>query len=102
MHTQTQDHYNLVHHVPVEAGGRGKAGEIHFMDDGAEFAKMVERERQPETAREGERESKREIDRERQRKRERERERKRGLEMAGRGGRDGEIEAERRQREIER
>ena len=38
--------------MPVEAGGRGKAGEIHFMDDGAEFAKMVERERERERERE--------------------------------------------------
>ncbi len=51
-HAHTQDHYNIVHHVPVEAGGRGKAGEIHFMDDGAEFAKMVERERERKRERE--------------------------------------------------
>ena len=49
--------------MPVEAGGRGKAGEIHFMDDGAEFAKMVERERQRQRQRE------RDIERERERER---------------------------------
>jgi len=49
--------------VPVEAGGRGKAGEIHFMDDGAEFAKMVERERQRHRERERGRARKREKER---------------------------------------
>mmetsp|Transcript_2813 Transcript_2813/g.4579 ORF Transcript_2813/g.4579 Transcript_2813/m.4579 type:complete len:154 (+) Transcript_2813:45-506(+) len=37
-----KDHYNLVHHIPKEKGGRGPAAAIHFMDDGSEFEKMVE------------------------------------------------------------
>lgn len=36
-HTQ-QDHYNLVH---MKDTGRGAAAEIHYMDDGNEFQKMV-------------------------------------------------------------
>ena len=37
-HAHAQDHYNLVH---MKDSGRGAAAEIHYMDDGAEFAKMV-------------------------------------------------------------
>lgn len=33
-----KDHYNLVH---MKDSGRGAASEIHYMDDGVEFAKMV-------------------------------------------------------------
>jgi len=34
-----KDHYNLVH---MKESGRGAAAELHYIDDGAEFAKMVE------------------------------------------------------------